>query len=131
MWPLLLCPCSLVIVTLLPAEPVRLFVCFDRIASFIVNADQRIVQRDRRVREDFVPMVGLAKLLREPFRWLGLAVGLFAAGQTPLALFAKRQNKKLAEGASCGTSRRKVRCSLSHQQKMVPQFELVSRCTIE
>ncbi len=98
MWPLLLCPCSLVIVTLLPAEPVRLFVCFDRIASFIVNADQRIVQRDRRVREDFVPMVGLAKLLREPVRWLGLAVGLFAAGQTPLALFAKRQNKKLAEG---------------------------------
>jgi hypothetical protein len=32
----------------------------------------------------------LAKLLREPFRWLRLAVGLFAVWQTPLTLFAKR-----------------------------------------
>ncbi len=40
----------------------------------------------------------MVQLLGEPFRWLRLAVGLFAAWQTPLALFAKRQNKKPAEG---------------------------------
>jgi len=40
----------------------------------------------------------MAKLLREFLRWLWRAVGLFAAWQTPLALFAKRQNKKPAEG---------------------------------
>ncbi len=40
----------------------------------------------------------VAKLLHEPVRWLRLANGLFAAWQTPLALFAKRQNKKPAKG---------------------------------
>jgi len=49
----------------------------------------------------------MVQLLGEPFRWLRLAVGLFAAWQTPLALFAKRQNEKVAEGefvfvAICG-----------------------------
>ena len=40
----------------------------------------------------------MAKLLGKFLRWLWRAVGLFAAWQTPLALFAKRQNKKTAEG---------------------------------
>ena len=39
----------------------------------------------------------MATLLGELFRWLRLAIGLFAAWQTPLALFAKRQNEKVAE----------------------------------
>jgi len=39
----------------------------------------------------------MAKLLGKFLRWLWRAVGLFAVWQTPLALFAKRQNEKVAE----------------------------------
>ncbi len=80
----------------------------------------------------------MVQLLGEPFRWLRLAVGLFAAWQTPLALFAKRQNKKPAEGefvfvtiGGDADGHGVLRHSLSHQQKMVPQLEFVSRWTIE
>jgi hypothetical protein len=81
------------------------------------------------------------QLVRRP----SLALRARAIWQLPRALLAKRQRQEMSDGesfssryaatptviSSCGTSRRSVRCSLSHQQKIVPQFEFVSRSTME
>ncbi len=49
----------------------------------------------------------MTQLLGELFRWLRLAVGLFAAWQSPPALLTKRQREELSQGellflAICG-----------------------------